>query len=333
MSKKDDLFGKDIIVSGDSIISKKKQVISIGPSHNIAMGGIAEGTFGVISGAPKLGKTIWCLHVAACAQKKEYNYICPKTKKSIPRKVYYANIEGRLNGRDLAGIKGLITSEDRFQVIGSNLDRILDAGDYLEIVEKLIKEKPGSIFIMDSFSQLCSESRFKEDIRNRYRDDVPLLLSSFCKRISNIVPITNSIVMGVTHRIANQGQGLSPWVESAGTKIQYAADWKLSGLYKQFYPKNTDKPIGQMIFWQCNTSNLTCPGQKCESLFRYGYGIDTAFDLCKLCVDIGIINKKGSWLELSDGTNFQGMEKLSTYVRDNEDIYNGLLKEFKDLIG
>ena len=62
-------------------------------------------------------------------------------------------------------------------------------------------------------------------------------------------------------------------------------------------------------------------------------GIDVCFDLCKLCVDIGLISKKGSWLELSDGSNFQGMEKLSSYVRDNEDIYKDLLKEFNELTG
>lgn len=335
--KKNDLFGDNILVSGDSIIDKERKVISVGPAHNMIMGGVQEGTFGVVTGPPKVGKTVFCLHVAAQAQREENNYKCPKSGKSIPRKVFFSNIEGRLNGRDMAGIQGLITTEDRFQVISSNLDRLLHAGEHLEIVESLIKEHPGSIFIIDSFSQLCSESRMQEDIRNRHRDDVPLMLAAFCKRICNVVPITNSIVMGITHLIANQGPGMSAWSEASGRKIQYATDWKLKALYKQYYPKNAEKPTGQTIHWQCETSNLGPPGMKCESLLRYGVGIDVCYDLALLCIDVGIINKGGAWYSIPMGlkpdVKLQGLDKLSNHIRETDGLYEKLLKEFKELTG
>ncbi len=336
MSKKkdNDLFGKNIMVGGDSIISKKKMVISLGPALDIIMGGIQEGTYGVATGPPKVGKTMFCLHAAACAQKKEYNYICPKTKKSIPRKVYYANIEGRLNGRDLAGIKGLITTADRFQVIGSNLDRILDGAEYLEIIESLIKSEPGAIFILDSLSQLCTKERMETKIRDRHRDVTPLLISAFGKKICNIVPVTNSIVMAITHIISNQGgTGMSPWYEASGRKLQYNCDFKLKLLYKKYYPLDAEIPKGQLIEFLCETSNLGPPGQKIKSLLRYGLGFDMYYDLAVMCSEIGVITKGGSWYTLPDETKHQGLEKLSQHIRDNKDIYDSLLKEFKDLVG
>ena len=74
--------------------------------------------------------------------------------------------------------------------------------------------KPGAIFILDSISQLCSHGRMTADIGDRYRDDVPLMLSSLTKRVSNILPINKSIVMNIT---ANT---LFPGIDGLGRSIK-----------------------------------------------------------------------------------------------------------------
>jgi len=143
MSLKEDVlktFGDDIILSGNAVVDKKVLTIPFSPSLDIILnGGVPEGSFVVLTGQPKCGKTTSSLDFAATAQKPEYAYGSFKDG----REVYYLNIEGRLKKRDLEGIPGLNLS--KFHVIGSQTGKILHAEEYLQIGERIINEIPGSI--------------------------------------------------------------------------------------------------------------------------------------------------------------------------------------------
>ena len=126
-------FGDDIILNGNSIIDKKLITIPVSPSLDIVLnGGIPEGSFVILTGQPKCGKTTTSLDFCATAQKKEYAH----SSFSEGRNVYYLNIEGRLKKRDLEGIPGLDLT--RFNVIGSKQGKILHAEEYLQIESVLL---------------------------------------------------------------------------------------------------------------------------------------------------------------------------------------------------
>ena len=75
MSLKEDVtknFGHDIILSGSAIIDRKSIVIPVSPAIDLILnGGIPEGSFVVLTGQPKCGKTTTSLDFAATAQKEE----------------------------------------------------------------------------------------------------------------------------------------------------------------------------------------------------------------------------------------------------------------------
>ena len=62
MGFKEDLtknFGQDIIMSANSIIDRESVVIPVSPSLDIILGGgIPEGSFVVLTGQPKCGKSL-----------------------------------------------------------------------------------------------------------------------------------------------------------------------------------------------------------------------------------------------------------------------------------
>ena len=76
MSLKEDVvksFGDDIIVTGNAIVDKKSVIIPVSPSLDILLnGGIPEGSFVVLTGQPKCGKTTSSLDFAATAQQDKY---------------------------------------------------------------------------------------------------------------------------------------------------------------------------------------------------------------------------------------------------------------------
>lgn len=270
--------------------------------------------------------TTFSLQLAANAQLDRYkSELTPNG-----REVFFYNIEGRLKKRDLLGIRGL--DPNRFQIIQSEPGRILDGEDYIEIAEQLINERPGAVHILDSFSQLCTTARREGDVRDRFRDDTPLLLATFCKRICNVIPVNRSIVIGITHMIANQGGGpMAPKrMEASGNKVQYAVDVKLVGKYKKDW-KVGDTLVGQEIYWECDSSALGPPTEG-MSLLRYGYGFDKEAELITLAGEFALIEKGGSWYTFSDGSKVQGLENARNKLVENPAMYDEIYGKLRQLL-
>jgi recombination protein RecA len=327
--KKD--FGNDIILSANSIIDKKNIVIPVSPALDLILnGGIPEGSFVVLTGQPKCGKTTTSLDFAATAQREEYAI------GSEPRNVYYLNIEGRLKKRDIEGIPNL--NLDKFDVIGSQTGKILHAEEYLQIGERIINEDPGSVLIIDSYSALCTEAEITSDMDKMQRADGAKLLAKFCRKVANVIPVNKNIVIGITHLMGNPTGYGAEFKEKSGQAIAYQTDIKLRA--KSFKPwlLGTDNTqIGQEVEWQTMCSALGPPGGNITSFIRYGKGIDKEMELINLAVDIGLINKGGAWYTLSfmndDKNKFQGTEKVRNFLIENKDIYENLYQEVKKTMG
>ena len=75
MAIKEDLkktFGEDILMSGSSIKEKQTVVIPLSPALDMILnGGVPEGSFVVLTGQPKCGKTVTSLSLAAKAMEEQ----------------------------------------------------------------------------------------------------------------------------------------------------------------------------------------------------------------------------------------------------------------------
>jgi recombination protein RecA len=334
MSIKEDVkkdFGSDILLSANSIIDRELVTIPVSPALDIILnGGIPEGSFVILTGHPKCGKTVTSLDFAATAQKEEYQ----GTLKN-PREVFYLNIEGRIKKRDLEGIKNLDCN--RLNIIGSQQGKILHAEEYLQIAERIINEEPGSVMIIDSYSALCTEAEITSEMDKMQRADGAKLLAKFCRKVANVIPVNKNIVIGITHLMGNPGYGNVEWKEKSGQAIAYQTDIKIKA--KMFKPwlSGADGPqIGQEVDWQTICSALGPPGGSIKSFIRYGEGIDKPMELATLCIDFGLINKSGAWYTISclgDKQKYQGTEKLRQYIAENETVYNELYEKLNETIG
>ena len=335
MSLKEDVvktFGDDIILSGNAVVDKKVLIIPFSPSLDIILnGGVPEGSFVVLTGQPKCGKTTSSLDFAATAQKPEYAYGSFKDG----REVYYLNIEGRLKKRDLEGIPGLNLS--KFHVIGSQTGKILHAEEYLQIGERIINEIPGSVVIIDSYSALCTEAEITSDMDKMQRADGAKLLAKFCRKVANVIPVNKNIVIGITNLMGNPTGYGAEFKEKSGQAIAYQTDIKLRAKsFKPWVLSADSSQIGQEIEWNVICSALGPPGGSITSYIRYGQGIDKQMEIINLASDIGIIHKGGAWYTLTsveDKPKFQGTEKLRAYLMENPSAYESLLVSVKETMG
>lgn len=334
MSLKEDVvknFGDNIILNGNAIIDTKNVIIPFSPSLDIVLnGGIPEGSFVVLTGQPKCGKTTSSLDFCATAQKSEY-----QGKLKSPREIYYLNIEGRLKKRDLEGIPGL--DLERFHVIGSQQGKILHAEEYLQIAEKIINEIPGSVLIIDSYSALCTEAEITSEMDKMQRADGAKLLAKFCRKVANVIPVNKNIVIGITHLMGNPTGYGAEFKEKSGQAIAYQTDIKLRAkTFKPWTLSADSTQIGQEIEWQVVCSALGPPGGNITSYIRYGQGIDKYMEAITLASDMGIIHKGGAWYTLSfldDKPKFQGTEKARQYLLENNKAYETLVTSIKTTMG
>lgn len=325
-------FGDEIILSGNALLDKKVMVIPFSPALDIALnGGIPEGSFVVLTGQPKCGKTTSSLDFAANAQKLEYAHQSFKDG----RQVYYLNIEGRLKKRDLEGIPGL--DLERFHIIGSQQGKILHAEEYLQIAERIINEVPGCILIIDSYSALCTEAEITSDMDKMQRADGAKLLAKFCRKVANVIPVNRNVVIGITHLMGNPTGYGAEFKEKSGQAIAYQTDIKLRAkTFKPWVIGADNTQIGQEIEWQVVCSALGAPGAVTTSYIRYGQGIDKCTELVNLASDLGVIQKGGAWYTiscLSDTPKFQGTEKVRAFLLENTEAYVQVNKSVKELLG
>jgi len=325
-------FGANIILNGNAVIDRNCLTIPVSPALDIILnGGIPEGSFVVLTGQPKCGKTTTSLDFAATAQKEEYS------STGSPRTVYYLNIEGRLKKRDLEGIPGI--NLDRFQIIGSQTGKILHAEEYLQIAERIINEDPGSVMIIDSYSALCTEAEITSDMDKMQRADGAKLLAKFCRKVANVIPVNRNIVIGITHLMGNPTGYGAEFKEKSGQAIAYQTDVKIRAKsFKPWILSSDNTQIGQEVEWQTLCSALGPPGGNITSYIRYGQGIDKQMELINLGVDIGLINKGGAWYTLDflndeKGGKFQGTEKVRQFLIDNPKVCDQLYAEVKNTMG
>tara|TARA_R100001163_G_scaffold12639_1_gene11820 strand:- start:43806 stop:44792 length:987 start_codon:yes stop_codon:yes gene_type:complete len=306
-----------------SITERPLEVLSVGPKLDIALGGgVPEGSLFIMTGPEKVGKTVTALTFCANAQKH------------YERKVYYANIEGRLKKRDLQGITDLSLDAEKMQIIGSTEGNILSAEKYLSIIDNIVHTQPGSLAIVDSFSALSSESELTGDLSDMQVMSVQKVLAKFCRRISNVLPINRVTVVGITHLMANLqrfGRGKAK-VEKSGSALKYQVDVKLHASHSTALMQG-DTQIGQTVHWQITTSAIGPPGQKVESHIRYGKGIWKEMEMADLMIDFGLISKAGAWLKLPNGEKIQGKVNLAKYLEENPEEYNNFRKEVFEMVG
>lgn len=313
-------YGEGVFISGQAAIDQPQMVIPISPTLDIiTSGGLREGSWFGITGNPKTTKTNLALCLAATCQRPEHG----------SRRVYYAKVEGRLSVAHFKGIAGL--DFGRLNIIQSRKGRILTAQDYLRLCEQILREVPGAVLIMDSISSLCDEREMVGGVGTETRGAGAKVLSQWLNTMSNVVPVNDSIVIGITHMMCNTS-GLGPhYIEKATRRWHYQCDYQLRTVGKEAWVAG-EKQIGFKIDWLCNASPLGPPGGKVTSYVRFGTGIDCLFEALEFGVACKLVQQNGAWYSLdflaSDAHKDLGVKAIPK-AQGGEAVYK-LLKQNPD---
>lgn len=323
-------LGQGAFITGADLQDTQHDILHVSPKLDIILGGgIPGGSVVTIAGDPKAGKTITALHILAKAQHQG-------------RPTYFINVEGRIKPRDLQGIQGL--DLEKLNIVRSYKEekesRILSAEEFLMAVEHIIHNETGAVIVIDSISQLATSNELEKDIDEQARAPGAMLMARFCKRMSNVIPVNDIILIGVLHFIANTS-GKGKWkIVSGGRKIQYAFD---VGLECEGFSRFNDtgkedgKIVGQTVNWvTTGTATIAPPGQKTTSIIRYGIGIDELAEIVDVAIELGFIRQAGAWFYLKflgEEEKCQGKNNVVERLRNDKEEFKQLEESLYELLG
>lgn len=320
----------DIVRSGTALFDEKgsKKYITVSPSYDLGLnGGMLEGTWTVISGVPKCGKSSLTLQIIANAQQEG-------------RTGVYADAESRIKAYNLSGTHGL--KQDQMEII-SGKDEDLSAEDILNTVNTIIRmpKNRGCVCVIDSTSSLLPRDEMDAEVSSKLRNQLPKMLSHWVKQNAQVVVRNDIIMILITHYITNTSGYGKHKVADCGVMVQYQADNRLDFTHVEPWEEN-GKKIGQKTTCDISCSAMGASGNTVTSYLRYGHGIDFTKEYIELGESFGLIEKAGAWFTLPFLVNsslsqyseqkFQGQQKVYDFISAMPDVSDFLKKELTTLL-
>jgi recombination protein RecA len=80
-------------------------------------------------------------------------------------------------------------------------------------------------------------------------------------------------------------------------------------------------------------NKMAPPFTEAEFDITYGEGISKTGDLVDVGVDVGIIDKSGSWYSYNGERIGQGRENVKRFLSENKDIYDSIYQKAREALG
>lgn len=314
-------YGEGTAIQASEVKRKKKFLVPVSPSLDIGLcGGIPSGSWVMMSGPEKSGKSTLSLQIVKNAQEL---FGC---------ETLFLNVESRFKQQSTTSIEGI--DLNKVLVVETTADRIMYAEDYLEVAEDIITNTYGSIIIFDSLSRLYTRAAGDKEVSGARRPTAQKLMSDFVSRMGGMVAARNHIVICIAQQYSNTS-GFGPGtVVSVPNCIKFQSDvimyikkteaWKAK-------VNGEDTQIGNVLDWHIVQNAIGQPPfGLVQSYLKFGHGAGTTEELFNLAVDCMIITKSGSWFKFSNGEQRQGEDKACTYLEENPEFFAEITEQVRE---
>lgn len=306
---------------GSEITNSKRALIPVSPAIDIGLnGGLLTGTVSIFAGTYKTGKTTTAIQAMRNAG-NVYNFPC-----------FYMDIEGRGQERIISQVAGL--KKEDFLWKGTTREYEMDAEDYLDQTEEIIKTYPNAFIILDSISRLYSKPQREKEVSGIKRAPNSKILSDFVSRTAGMIAAMNTTLICIAQAYDNVG-ATTPHAKktkiSGGNAIQYQNDTSLVVQYRQDYMTGGKIPkrIGNILKWDVqNVPFGSVPTNDITSYIRFGHGCDDIKEVMDMAIDLKLIEVSKSWYELN-GKKMQGADAVYKHLSENPDEYDKLWSTIK----
>ena len=319
MEKIDKDFGKGSVMMMNERTNIEQGVIStgsIGLDVALGIGGLPKGRVIEIYGPESSGKTTLATHVIAEAQKK-------------------------------GGMCAFIDAEHAFdsayaQKLGVDIDSLLisqpDYGEQaLEIADRLILSGALDVVVIDSVAALVPKGELEGEMGDSKMGLHARLMSQALRKLTATISKTNSCCIFINQLREKIGVMFgNPETTTGGNALKFYASVRLD-IRRMTQIKDGDEVVGNHIKVKVVKNKVAPPFRQAEFDIIYGEGISKMGEVIDMGVEMGIVQKSGSWFSYNSDKLGQGRESVKQLLMDNPEmageIENKIREKIKELQG
>ena len=277
----------------------------------LGIGGVPAGRVVEIYGAESSGKSTLALHIVANCQKA-------------------------------GGIAAYIDAEHALdpgyaKKIGVNLDDLMisqpDCGeDALNIAEMLARSGAVDVIIVDSVAALVPKSELEGEIGDSHIGLQARLMSQALRKLTATLSKTNTCAIFINQIREKIGVMFgNPETTSGGRALKFYASIRLE-IKRVNSIKGADNiERGNRVKVKVVKNKLAPPFRTAEFDILFNEGISRVGAVLDLGVDLGIIEKKGNWLNYKEN-RYQGREQARVDLMKNLSLVSEIEKRIFDLL-
>ncbi len=314
IDKIDKDFGKGSVMMMNERAETTQEVVStgsIGLDAALGIGGLPRGRVVEIYGPESSGKTTVATHVIAEAQKK-------------------------------GGMCAIIDAEHAFdsayaQKLGVDIDNLLisqpDYGEQaLEIADRLILSGALDVVVIDSVAALVPKGELEGEMGDSKMGLQARLMSQALRKLTATISKTNTICIFINQLREKIGVMFgNPETTTGGNALKFYASVRLD-IRRMTQIKDGEEAIGNRVKVKVVKNKVAPPFRTAEFDLVFGEGISKIGEILDMGVEMGIINKSGSWFSYSDNKLGQGREAVKGLLKDNPELANELETKIREKI-
>jgi len=319
MDKIDKDFGKGSIMMMNEKGVHEMEVVStgsIGLDAALGVGGLPKGRVIEIYGPESSGKTTVAIHVIAEAQKK-------------------------------GGMCAIIDAEHAFdsayaQKLGVDIDNLLisqpDYGEQgLEIADRLILSGALDVVVIDSVAALVPKGELEGEMGDSKMGLQARLMSQALRKLTGTISKTNTICIFINQLREKIGVMFgNPETTTGGNALKFYASVRLD-IRRMAQIKDGDDAVGNRVKVKVVKNKVAPPFRTAEFDIVFGEGISKVGEILDTGVEMGIVQKSGSWFSYNSDKLGQGREGVKTLLKDNpalaDEIEAKIREKIKELQG
>lgn len=302
MDKIDKDFGKgSVMMMSDKGVTEQEYIStgSIGLDVALGIGGLPKGRVVEIYGPESSGKTTLAIHVIAEAQKK-------------------------------GGMCAFIDAEHAFdsayaQKLGVDIDNLLisqpDYGEQaLEIADRLILSGALDVVVIDSVAALVPKGELEGEMGDSKMGLQARLMSQALRKLTATISKTNSCCIFINQLREKIGVMFgNPETTTGGNALKFYASVRLD-IRRLAQIKDGDEVVGNHIKVKVVKNKVAPPFRQAEFDIIYGEGISKQGEIIDMGVELGIVQKSGSWFSYNNDKLGQGREAVKQLMTDNPEL-------------
>jgi recombination protein RecA len=314
MDKIEKDFGKGSVMMMNEKGVQEMEVIStgsIGLDVALGIGGLPKGRVVEIYGPEASGKTTIAIHVIAEAQKK-------------------------------GGMCAIIDAEHAFdsayaQRLGVDVDNLLisqpDYGEQgLEIADRLILSGALDVVVIDSVAALVPKGELEGEMGDSKMGLQARLMSQALRKLTATISKTNTICIFINQLREKIGIMFgNPETTTGGNALKFYASVRLD-IRRLAQIKDGEEAVGNRVKVKVVKNKVAPPFRSAEFDIIFGEGISKTGEILDMGVELGIVQKSGSWFSYNSDKLGQGRDAVKQLLVDNPEMANEIETKIREKI-